>query len=96
MIFPPSNLPQEEQIFIPYIDDGINEAEEGFLVIIEIDDTQTDPATVGFVNEGVALMLITNDDGITLFVCVCMCVRVGVCGCYVVLHFFLVHTQIFD
>ncbi len=74
--FFPSAGSQSANISIPYIDDDINEAEEGFLVIIEIDDTQTDPATVGFVNEGVALMLITNDDGISLCVCVCMCVSV--------------------
>ena len=55
----------EINVFIPYINDSINEADEGFFVVLEIDDNLTSAAIVNetmFDMEGVALMEITDDD----------------------------------
>lgn len=61
--FTPSSGSDVRQVLIPYIDDDINEKDEGFLVVLVIDDTQTDPANVELIDGGVALMIIANDDG---------------------------------
>ncbi len=66
VLFNASNVREETQVFIPYLDDGIDEAEEGFLVIVEM-EANTPP--FDFLNEGVALMTITDDDGNHVIMC---------------------------
>ncbi len=66
VLFNPSNVREETQVFITYLDDGIDEAEEGFLVIVEL-GANTSP--FDFLNEGVALMTITDDDGNHVIMC---------------------------
>ncbi len=64
--FNASDFREEAQVFIPYLDDGIDEAEEGFLIIVEM-GANTPP--FDFLNEGVALMTITDDDGNHVIMC---------------------------
>ena len=64
MLFPPSRADMEMDVMIRYIDDDINEPEEGFLVVTEI--TTTDPQDENNlvpIRNGVALMIIEDNDG---------------------------------
>jgi len=42
----PSTSNQEREIFIPLVDDDVNEATEGFLLVIRIDEGASDPRDI--------------------------------------------------
>ena len=65
--FPPSNRVAETTVEVSLVDDIINEEEEGFLLVIEVENA-TD--TVSLVRGGVALININDNDRkyLTLYV----------------------------
>ena len=64
MLFPPSRADMEMDVMIRYIDDDINEPEEGFLVVTEITTTHPqDENNLVLIRNGVALMIIEDNDG---------------------------------
>lgn len=55
---------EERLIHIPLVDDNINEADEGFLLVIEIQDSGS-PTTsddITLVRDGIALIVIADND----------------------------------
>ncbi|XP_064396499.1 uncharacterized protein LOC135343434 [Halichondria panicea] len=64
--FPPSLSSDSVTVAVGASDDFINEASEGFIIMLRVD--QIDPAdgTPTFVREGVALMRITDDDAVSI------------------------------
>ena len=57
---------QDVEIFIPLVDDDVNEATEGFLLVIGIDELASDPRDVEnseMIRNGVTLAVITDNDG---------------------------------
>ena len=64
--FEPSQTFQEKQLFLPFVDDDINELNEGFVIEIKVDEEESNPEDVANLKyrfNGVALIRITNDDG---------------------------------
>lgn len=63
--FDPSSTNEEREIEIPLVDDEINEADEGFVLVIEMEDNG-DRESVGeeikLVRAGVALIRVADDD----------------------------------
>jgi len=62
----PSTNNQDREIFIPLVDDDVNEATEGFLLVIRIDEGASDPRDIEnaeVIRNGVALVIITDNDG---------------------------------
>ena len=61
--FGPSTEIQEQEISIPVVSDNINEATEGFFVVVLKDDITAGPGvTVDLEREGVTLVNIIDDD----------------------------------
>ena len=57
---------QEKRLFLPFVDDNINELDEGFIIEIKVDKAASnsiDVARLTYRFNGVALIRITNDDG---------------------------------
>lgn len=53
---------QDQQVAIPLIDDDINEASEGFFVVVVEDDIAIPETSVELVRDGVTLVRIEDDD----------------------------------
>ena len=61
----PGGTTVDQTVQIPIMDDRINEANEGFLLIVRADEIHSDPldiANLGYMDEGVTLLRITDDD----------------------------------
>ena len=55
----------DQQVLIPIIDDRINEANEGLLLVVRANEARSNPsdlANVRYKDEGVTLLRITDDD----------------------------------
>ena len=55
----------DQQVLIPIINDRINEANEGFLLVVRANEARSNPsdlANVRYKDEGVTLLRITDDD----------------------------------
>ena len=55
----------DQQVLVPIIDDRINEANEGLLLIVRANEARNNPsdiANVRYKDEGVTLLRITDDD----------------------------------
>ena len=59
VIFAPSTTAETVSVVISFIDDAINEADEGFLVVVTVASNQQN---VTLDREGVASVIIINDD----------------------------------
>ena len=57
--FAPSTSPETVDVAISFIDEAINEADEGFLVVVTVTSNQQN---VQVDREGVASVIILNDD----------------------------------
>ena len=63
--FAPSNSDMIVDVTINFLDDAINEANEGFLIVVRVDVNASDPQDVSNIaleREGVASVTILNDD----------------------------------
>ena len=60
--FAPSTSPETVAVVISFIDDAINEADEGFLVVVRADAVASNQQNVTLDREGVASVIILNDD----------------------------------
>lgn len=61
--FQPSTRIQEQEVFIPLVQDDINEATEGFFVIVVAENISSEPSlTINLGRGGVTLMNILDDD----------------------------------
>lgn len=63
--FPPSLsvIADEREVLIGIINDDINEADEGFFLVLEIEEaSQTDVDNTVFIRNGVALVIIDDED----------------------------------
>lgn len=64
--FAPSSGPDEQSIFLDFIDDDINEASEGFYAVLNLDtsltEDQRDVENFDFLLGGVTLLIIDDDD----------------------------------
>lgn len=61
-------------VSIPINNDFINEADEGFMVVVRANEDKSDPqdiADLEYVGMGVTLAIITDDDGMLTFRVVC-------------------------
>ena len=64
--FSASSSFEEKPLFFEFTDDSINEYNEGFLMLIRIDEANSHPedvANIQYLFDGVALVVIVNDDG---------------------------------
>ena len=62
VIFAPSQGNSEQSVSINFVDDVINEAQEGFYIMIEVMESgPTD--VINLVRNGIALVRITDNDG---------------------------------
>ena len=62
---PAGNDVIDQIVTIPIIDDRINEANEGFLLIVRANEARNNPSdliNVRYIDEGVTLLRITDDD----------------------------------
>ena len=62
VIFAPSTTAETVSVVISFIDDAINEADEGFLVVVRADAVASNQQNVTLDREGVASVIIINDD----------------------------------
>ena len=60
--FAPSTTAETMSVVISFIDDAINEADEGFLVVVRADAVASNQQNVTLDREGVASVIIINDD----------------------------------
>ena len=60
--FAPSTSPETVSVVISFIDEAINEADEGFLVVVRADAVASNQQNVTLDREGVASVIIINDD----------------------------------
>ena len=60
--FPPSSGIQDQEVFIPIVQDNINEAVEGFYAVVEPVDLLEPTREVTLIREGVTLVNIRDDD----------------------------------
>ena len=60
--FAPSTTAETVSVVISFIDDAINEADEGFLVVVRADAVASNQQNVTLDREGVASVIIINDD----------------------------------
>ena len=62
--FPPSGGIQEQEVFIPLVDDSINEASEEFVVLAELGGNTSRESNddISFIRGGVAVVIIVDDD----------------------------------
>ena len=60
--FAPSTSAETVEVVISFIDDAINEADEGFLVVVRADAVASNQQNVTLDREGVASVIILNDD----------------------------------
>lgn len=63
--FSPSSSYVEQSVAIPLVNDDINEAEEGFILLIEIEDpgnTESTSDDIMLARDGVALIEVTDED----------------------------------
>lgn len=60
--FPPSLTIQEREVFIPLVIDDINEAIEGFFVVVVTENISDPSVTIELVRGGVTLVNILDDD----------------------------------
>ena len=60
--FPPSNNIQEKEVLISLVDDQINEAEEGFLVLVDADNIFIPEEVVDLIRDGVTVVKIVDND----------------------------------
>ena len=68
IVIPPGGNTIDQNVLIPIIDDRINEANEGFLLIVranEAGNNLLDLANLEYMDEGVTLLRITDDDSKT-------------------------------
>lgn len=64
--FKPSSYLEEVRVRVPLNDDDINEAEEGFLLLVKVDEARSDPndlKKVQYIYGGTTLILISDNDG---------------------------------
>ena len=64
-VLEPSSNNVEIPINLDLVDDDINEADEGYILLIEIEGTTSDNITL--VREGVALIVVADDDRTFLY-----------------------------
>ena len=63
--FAPSTSSETVDVTIDFFDDAINEADEGFLIVVRVDPAASNPQDISNValdRNGVALVTIHNDD----------------------------------
>ena len=60
--FAPSTSAETVDVVISFIDEAINEADEGFLVVVRADAVASNQQNVTLDREGVASVIILNDD----------------------------------
>ena len=60
--FAPSTNAETMSVVISFIDEAINEADEGFLVVVRADAVASNQQNVTLDREGVASVIIINDD----------------------------------
>ena len=64
--FPPSSIEELQTLDITVFDDSINEATEGYLLMVDVIADMSDPRDVAnfqLVNGGISLVVVTDDDG---------------------------------
>ena len=65
LVIPAGNDIIDRKVLIPIIDDRINEANEGFMLVVRANEVLSDPqdlANVNYMDEGVTILRITDDD----------------------------------
>ena len=65
LVIPAGNDIIDRKVLIPIIDDRINEANEGFMLVVRANEELSDPqdlANVDYMDEGVSILRITDDD----------------------------------
>ena len=65
VVVPAGDEVVDQLVLIPIIDDKINEANEGFLLVVRANEARSNPsdlAKVVYKDEGVTLLRITDDD----------------------------------
>ena len=63
---PPTGRVYFQEVFVPIFDDDINEADEGFYMMIEVDEAKSDPKDVAGLSysfNGLTRIEIIDDDG---------------------------------
>lgn len=65
VIFPAGMSQKEVMVFLPFYDDDINENTEGYLAMVRINESASDPQDVvsaNYIRNGIALIVINDDD----------------------------------
>ena len=69
IIIPASMSLKDTQVFLPFYDDKINEEIEGYFAMVRINASASDPrdvASLDYIRNGIALIIINDDDGKTI------------------------------
>lgn len=68
LVIPAGRQTIDETVSIPIIADRINEATEGLMLVVRANEARSNPADIAnlnYIDEGVCLLRITDDDGMS-------------------------------